>query len=185
MENNHSLCKQRRDSREMEMDCVCLSRLCDRSVLWSSSMFKTISFRDHWHCILVQPIIKVRGFWRRISLGLWFCSGEEVVPVINHVIRDVNFDVVAYTYDWHPLNHISFYENRHLRKLAPESPVRLATRFSFSAARSSLCRSLPRVHTFWIHFCLSAHRTFPTRSNKSFGLPIAFRRLPALTFIEI
>jgi exosome complex component RRP4 len=51
-------------------------------------------------------------------------SGEEVVPVINRVIRDVKFDVVAYTYDWHPLNHISFYENRFLRKTAPESPVR-------------------------------------------------------------
>ena len=50
-------------------------------------------------------------------------SGEEVVPVINQVIHDVNFDVVAYTYDWHPTNHISFYENRHLRKAAPESPV--------------------------------------------------------------
>jgi len=52
-----------------------------------------------------------------------FYLGEEVVPVINQVIRDVNFDVVAYTYDWHPLNHISFYENRHLRKSSPESPV--------------------------------------------------------------
>jgi nicotinamidase-related amidase len=52
-----------------------------------------------------------------------FYLGEEVVPVINQVIRDVNFDVVAYTYDWHPLNHISFYENRHLRKASPESPV--------------------------------------------------------------
>ncbi len=50
-------------------------------------------------------------------------SGEEVVPVINRIIRDINFDVVAYTYDWHPLNHISFYENLHLRKIAPESPV--------------------------------------------------------------
>jgi len=52
-----------------------------------------------------------------------FYLGEEVVPVINQVIRDVNFDVVAYTYDWHPLNHISFYENRHLRKSSPNSPV--------------------------------------------------------------
>jgi len=52
-----------------------------------------------------------------------FYLGEEVVPVINQVIRDVNFDVVAYTYDWHPLNHISFHENRHLRKSSPSSPV--------------------------------------------------------------
>ena len=51
-------------------------------------------------------------------------SGEEVVPVINHIIRDFNFDVIAYTYDWHPPNHISFYENRFLRKTAPESPVK-------------------------------------------------------------
>jgi len=43
--------------------------------------------------------------------------------VINRVIREVHFDVIAYTYDWHPLNHISFYENRHMRKTAPESPV--------------------------------------------------------------
>lgn len=39
------------------------------------------------------------------------------------MVREVNFDVVAYTYDWHPLNHISFFENRYLRATAPESPV--------------------------------------------------------------
>jgi len=58
-----------------------------------------------------------------IGYNKLFYLGEEVVPVINRVIQDVNFDVVAYTYDWHPLNHISFYENRHLRKASPESPV--------------------------------------------------------------
>lgn len=40
-------------------------------------------------------------------------------------MSQAKFDVVAYTYDWHPPNHISFYENRHLRPTAPESPVSL------------------------------------------------------------
>ncbi|CAF0835469.1 unnamed protein product [Adineta ricciae] len=72
-------------------------------------------------------IVDVQNDFISGSLALHSCpanhQGEEVVPVINRVIRDVNFDVVAYTYDWHPLNHISFYENRHLRSAAPESPI--------------------------------------------------------------
>ncbi|CAF3358607.1 unnamed protein product [Rotaria socialis] len=72
-------------------------------------------------------IVDVQNDFISGSLALHSCPanhrGEEVVPVINRVIRDVNFDVIAYTYDWHPLNHISFYENRHLRKTAPTSPI--------------------------------------------------------------
>ena len=33
-------------------------------------------------------------------------GGEEVIPLING-LRD-KFDVVAFTRDWHPANHISF-----------------------------------------------------------------------------
>lgn len=62
-------------------------------------------------------------FDRFLSSLMSEISGEEVVPVINRIIRDVRFDVIAYTYDWHPLDHISFYENRHMRTTAPESPV--------------------------------------------------------------
>ena len=62
-------------------------------------------------------------FNRSISSSKMNIPGEEVVPVINQIIRDVRFNVIAYTYDWHPFDHISFYENRHMRKTAPESPV--------------------------------------------------------------
>ncbi|CAF3331990.1 unnamed protein product [Rotaria socialis] len=72
-------------------------------------------------------IVDVQNDFISGSLALHSCpanhQGEEVVPIINQVIRNVNFDVVAYTYDWHPLNHISFYENRHMRKTSSDSCI--------------------------------------------------------------
>jgi nicotinamidase-related amidase len=38
-------------------------------------------------------------------------NGAEVIPVINNLIKTVPFDVFAYSLDWHPANHISFFEN--------------------------------------------------------------------------
>ncbi|CAF3859758.1 unnamed protein product [Adineta steineri] len=38
-------------------------------------------------------------------------NGAEVVPIINHLLQTVSFDIIAFTHDWHPLNHISFFEN--------------------------------------------------------------------------
>ncbi|CAF1121747.1 unnamed protein product, partial [Didymodactylos carnosus] len=81
---------------------------------------------------------------------------EEVVPVINRVLRNVRFDVVAYTYDWHPHNHISFYENRYLREIDPESKV--------SADEAKLLDSLifvgpPRVEqVLWPAHCVQDTR---------------------------
>jgi nicotinamidase-related amidase len=42
-------------------------------------------------------------------------QGEDVIPTINRLLRDVPFDVVVYTQDWHTHDHISFFENLHLR----------------------------------------------------------------------
>ncbi|CAF1595421.1 unnamed protein product [Didymodactylos carnosus] len=52
-------------------------------------------------------------------------DGAEVVPIINNLLKTVHFDTVFYTLDWHPKDHISFYENLHLRKhlISPESSV--------------------------------------------------------------
>ncbi|CAF3413046.1 unnamed protein product, partial [Rotaria sp. Silwood2] len=53
------------------------------------------------------------------SLSLRKCpskhNGEEVVPVINRLLDSIDFDVVVYTYDWHPSDHISFFDSLHLR----------------------------------------------------------------------
>jgi nicotinamidase-related amidase len=35
----------------------------------------------------------------------------DSIPKINKLVDDVNFDLVVYTQDWHPKNHVSFYEN--------------------------------------------------------------------------
>jgi len=43
-------------------------------------------------------------------------DGAEVVPIINHLIQTIPFDVIVYTYDWHPSNHISFFENLESRR---------------------------------------------------------------------
>ncbi|CAF1512176.1 unnamed protein product, partial [Didymodactylos carnosus] len=75
-------------------------------------------------------IVDVQNDFISGSLALHSCpanhQGEEVVPIINRVLTNVRFDVVAYTYDWHPHNHISFYENRYLRPTAPESKINAA-----------------------------------------------------------
>lgn len=43
-------------------------------------------------------------------------DGAEVVPAINNLLRSCQFQAVVYTQDWHPLDHIGFHENLHLRK---------------------------------------------------------------------
>jgi len=43
-------------------------------------------------------------------------DGSEVVPIINKLIQTVSFDVIVYTHDWHPPNHISFFENLQYRR---------------------------------------------------------------------
>lgn len=50
-------------------------------------------------------------------------DGRAVVPIVNDLIENVPFDVIAYSLDWHPENHISFIDNIHLRPLHPSSKV--------------------------------------------------------------
>ncbi|NLZ43356.1 MAG: nicotinamidase [Clostridia bacterium] len=41
--------------------------------------------------------------------ALGVAGGDEIVPVINRLVK--SFDIVVYTRDWHPPNHVSFAEN--------------------------------------------------------------------------
>jgi len=38
-------------------------------------------------------------------------EGTEIIPVINKLRKNVHFDLVAVTQDWHLANHVSFYIN--------------------------------------------------------------------------
>lgn len=48
-------------------------------------------------------------------------DAEEVVPVINNLIKNGPFDVLTYTADWHPEDHCSFFSNikKHSAKVHP------------------------------------------------------------------
>lgn len=48
---------------------------------------------------------------------------ERVVSVINDLTEQLPFDVVVYTLDWHPKDHISFFENKHCRPFHSSSKV--------------------------------------------------------------
>ncbi|XP_033631961.1 uncharacterized protein LOC117293674 [Asterias rubens] len=62
------------------------------------------------------------------SLSLRNCAahhdGADVVPVINKLLEALTFDLVVYTKDFHPPDHLSFYDNLHLRKLHSSSKVK-------------------------------------------------------------
>lgn len=53
-------------------------------------------------------------------------DGVDVVPIINKLVGEHMFDLIIYTQDWHPPDHIGFYENLHLRKykLMPSEAVK-------------------------------------------------------------
>lgn len=53
----------------------------------------------------------------------WNQEGLDVVEPINRLIKEGLFDKIIYSLDWHPENHIGFYDNLHLRELHPESKV--------------------------------------------------------------
>ena len=53
-------------------------------------------------------------------------DGADVVPVVNNILDTVPFDNIFYSQDWHPKNHISFFEslNQPDRELADDSPIK-------------------------------------------------------------
>ncbi|XP_077523780.1 uncharacterized protein LOC144134829 [Amblyomma americanum] len=48
---------------------------------------------------------------------------ERIVPVINELAENLPWEVIVYTQDWHPTNHISFFENKDRRLFHSSSPV--------------------------------------------------------------
>ncbi|KYM79848.1 Pyrazinamidase/nicotinamidase [Atta colombica] len=52
-----------------------------------------------------------------------FKHGLEVVEPINRILKEGHWDDVIYVQDWHPENHISFFDNLAMRELDPKSEV--------------------------------------------------------------
>merc|ERR1711981_536187 len=98
----------------------------------------SISKEEFAHCWnawikkIVQPVsallvIDVQNDFITGSLAITNCpakqDGEEVVAPINKLIETCPFDLICYSLDWHPADHVSFVENINMRKLDPSSPI--------------------------------------------------------------
>lgn len=75
---------------------------------------------------LVKPVtallvIDVQNDFVDGSLALKNCpakqDGKDVIPVVNSLLENYKFDVVVYSLDFHPQDHISFFENVNLYNL--------------------------------------------------------------------
>ncbi|KAG8187525.1 hypothetical protein JTE90_019955 [Oedothorax gibbosus] len=82
---------------------------------------------NDWIIPLTQPvtaliIVDVQNDFIDGSLAMKNCpakqDGNEIVPIINNLLESVNFDIVVYSIDCHPEDHISFFENVNIRKLS-------------------------------------------------------------------
>lgn len=74
-------------------------------------------------------IVDVQNDFIDGSLALRSCGsnqdGVDVIGPINRLVKFGQFDKIIYSLDWHPENHVGFYENLHLRELHSDSKVRI------------------------------------------------------------
>ncbi|KAF7413810.1 hypothetical protein HZH68_002299 [Vespula germanica] len=71
----------------------------------------------------VLIVVDVQNDFIDGNLALPNRTGYEVIKPINRLLKKVHWDQVIYSLDWHPKNHISFYDNLAERKLHPSSKI--------------------------------------------------------------
>ena len=94
-------------------------------------------FNDCWNCwikTILRPVsafvvIDVQNDFITGALAIKDYpakeDGTDVIPVVNKLLETVPFDNIFYTQDWHPNDHISFFDNLNLpgREFAEDSPI--------------------------------------------------------------
>ena len=94
--------------------------------------FLNFSFNVFFFAQILSPVsallvIDVQNDFIDGTLAIRHCpagqEGAEVVPVINELLDTVPFNLVIYSLDWHPPNHISFIENKNDREIHKTSKV--------------------------------------------------------------
>ncbi|KAF0301170.1 Nicotinamidase [Amphibalanus amphitrite] len=113
-----------------------------------------------WITPILRPItafviVDVQNDFISGSLAVCNCpaghKGEEVVPVINSVLDSVKFDVVVYSLDWHPSDHISFVTN------VANFPMHSSSKVSAEEAKvldTVVFDSPVREQTLWPPHCI-------------------------------
>ncbi|GAB1866189.1 nicotinamidase [Camponotus japonicus] len=75
----------------------------------------------------VLLVVDVQNDFIDGTLALRKCGygqdGAEVVEPINRLLKDGHWNKVIYSQDWHPEDHISFFDNLAMRELHPESKI--------------------------------------------------------------
>ena len=91
-------------SREIEGDNICRAALAEKVFRHVNALIVV----DVQNCFITGNLALANSPAHQ--------DGAEVVPIINHLIQTIPFHVIVYTHDWHPRNHISFYENLEPRR---------------------------------------------------------------------
>ncbi|XP_028048425.1 uncharacterized protein LOC105837561 [Monomorium pharaonis] len=87
---------------------------------------------NRWIKICTRPksaflIVDVQNDFISGSLNIKHCAaqhdGSEVIDPINRLLETVPFDAVFYSLDWHPVDHVSFIDNLHLREVDISSSI--------------------------------------------------------------
>lgn len=87
---------------------------------------------NRWIKICTRPksaflVVDVQNDFITGSLNIKHCAaqhdGSEVIDPINRLLETVSFDAVFYSLDWHPVDHVSFIDNLHLREVDISSNI--------------------------------------------------------------
>lgn len=85
---------------------------------WITTVFKPVS---------AFLIVDVQNDFISGSLSISKCpakqNGADIIEPINKLLKNVHFDAVFYSLDWHPSNHISFIDNVKQRPVHHTSSV--------------------------------------------------------------
>lgn len=101
-------------------------------------------------------IVDVQNDFISGSLSLSHCpakeNAEHVVPVINQLIQNGGFDVIAYTFDWHPTDHCSFFSNIKYHSESLHSSVNIDELKLFDAV--TFTKPVELQQTMWPDHCI-------------------------------
>lgn len=75
-----------------------------------------------------------------------------MIQPINNLLAQVTFDVVCYSLDWHPSNHISFIDNLKERRLHESSPIDIENACVYDTVIFD--SSIPMKQTLWPRHCV-------------------------------
>ncbi|XP_020291978.1 uncharacterized protein LOC109858787 [Pseudomyrmex gracilis] len=87
---------------------------------------------NQWIKVCTRPksaflIVDVQNDFITGSLNIKHCAaqhdGSEVIEPINRLLETVSFEAVFYSLDWHPVDHVSFIDNLHLREVDSSSGI--------------------------------------------------------------